>query len=118
MAVSVNSAFPTTDWHVYTPPCDVRRGINVRVMVVVVPVVSILPTVMLASLLTTLPSCIQVTFGDPGDTSTLQTREYTSPACGRPDSVIVGICISGVWVNYDYTRVKRCLFNIAELSYL
>ena len=45
---------------------------------------------------TTLPLNIHVTFGEPGDATTVQTREYTSPAIGIPDSVTVMLYVS-IW---------------------
>ena len=38
-AVTVDGGVPVVDWQVYCPPCDVCRGLNERVRVVVEPVV-------------------------------------------------------------------------------
>ena len=39
LAFTVDGGVPIVDWQVYSPPCDVCRGLNERVRVVVEPVV-------------------------------------------------------------------------------
>ena len=55
VAVTVDGGVSVVDWQVYCPPCDVCRGLNERVRVVVEPVVLRVPTVMSLPLVTLEP---------------------------------------------------------------
>ena len=55
MAVTVDAGVSIVDWQVYCPPCDVCRGLNERVRVVIEPVVLSINTVMLLLLVTSVP---------------------------------------------------------------
>ena len=55
MAFTVDGGVLVVDWQVYCPPCDLCRGLNERVRVVVELVVLGVPTVMSLSLVTLEP---------------------------------------------------------------
>ena len=73
---------------VYSPPCDVRRGLNVRLWVVVLPDVIIALRVKEDPLLTTLPleysHCKNGTTTRFSTTVAVQLRVYISPAVVLP----------------------------------
>ena len=52
MVFTVDGGVPIVDWQVYSLPCDVLRGLNERVRVVVELVVLSVSTVMLLPLIT------------------------------------------------------------------
>ena len=85
MSVRTTLVVSAVAWQVYPPPWDVRRGLNVRVRVVVVPDVSGLPTVMSPPVVTLLPlEYCHWMDGVPADTLTLQVSVYICPAVGTP----------------------------------
>ena len=55
VAFTVDAGVSIVDWQVYSPPCDVCRGLNERVRVVLEPVVLSVPTVMPLPLVTSVP---------------------------------------------------------------
>ena len=55
VAVTVDAGVSVVEWQVYCPPCDVCRGLNERMRVVVEPVVLRVSTVMSLSLVTLEP---------------------------------------------------------------
>ena len=55
VAFTVDGGVLVVDWQVYCPPCDLCRGLNERVRVVVELVVLGVPTVMSLSLVTLEP---------------------------------------------------------------
>ena len=89
VSVRVTPVVSAIAWQVYSPPWDVRRRLNVRVRVVMVPDVSGLPTVMSPPVVTSLPlEYCHWMDGVPG-TTTLQVSVYICPAVDMPGSVMV-----------------------------
>ena len=80
MAVRTTLVVSAVAWQVYSPPWDVRRGLNVRT-----PALTVIPSPVVTSL--PLEYCHWMD-GVPG-TSTLQVSVYICPAVDMPESVMV-----------------------------
>ena len=88
----VDEASITSDWQVYGPPWEVERGLNVRVRIVMLPVLTGRLTVTPPTLVTIVPlECIHCTTGWML-TSTVQVRLRVSPDIALPDSEMVTVC--------------------------
>ena len=80
MADRMTPVIPAVAWQVYSPPWDVRRGLNVRT-----PALTVISSAVVISL--PLEYCHWID-GVPG-TSTLQVSVYICPAVDMPESVMV-----------------------------
>ena len=88
----VDEASITSDWQVYGPPWEVRRGLNVRVRFVTLSDLTKEPTVIPLMLVTIVPlECIHWTTGWM-PTFTVQVRVRVFPATAVPDAEMVTVC--------------------------
>ena len=97
-----DEATSTSDWQVYCPPWEVRRGWNIRVRFVMLPALNGGPTVIqLLLMITVLLGSIHCTTGGML-TSTVQVRLRMSPDTAVPDSEMVTMC----WRSGEVGRSK------------
>ena len=80
MSVRTTLVVSEVAWQVYSPPWDIRRGLNVRT-----PTLKVIPSPLVTSL--PLEYCHWMN-GVPG-TSTLQVSVYICPAVDMPEAVMV-----------------------------
>ena len=97
-----DEATSTSDWQVYCPPWEVRRGQNIRVTSVMLPALTGGRTVIQLLLMITVPlGYIHCTTGGML-TSTVQVRFRMSPDTAVPDSEMVTVC----WRSREVGRLK------------